>query len=108
MVARGVAASIRLIVAPSVVAAACWHGPIDCLYVDADHTEAAVAADLRAWWPHLKRKGLIAGDDYHNPTYPGVARAWDAFELDAAQTFTRIETPDTEPPGMVLIYGVKA
>ena len=80
MIARGVAASIRLIVAPSVEAAAAWAGPIDCLYIDADHTYESARADLTAWWPHLKRGGLVAGDDYRNPMYPGVQQAWDDFE----------------------------
>ena len=107
MVTRGVAASIRLIVATSRDAAEAWHGPIDGLYVDADHTYEAVLADLRAWWPHLRIGGLLAGDDYHNPNYPGVARAWDAFEAAAQQTFSRVETAHTDPPGMALVYGVK-
>jgi predicted O-methyltransferase YrrM len=115
MTARGVAASIRLIVAASVEAAACWRGPIDCLYIDADHTYDAVSADLTAWWPYLIRGGLIAGDDYQNPHYPGVTRAWDDFETAVRpcvrarerQGFARVATPDTDPPGMALIYGVK-
>ena len=36
----------------------------DWLYVDALHTEAALSADLEAWWPKLRVGGLISGDDY--------------------------------------------
>ena len=31
---------------------------------DALHTYEAVLADLRAWWPRLRRGGLLSGDDY--------------------------------------------
>lgn len=107
MVARGVSASIRLIPALTVEAAAHWYGPIDCLYVDADHTYESVLADLRAWWPHLRVGGLIAGDDYRSTLYPGLTQAWDEFEAEVGQTFARVDTPNTNPPGMALIYGVK-
>jgi predicted O-methyltransferase YrrM len=107
LVAAGVAARTRLIVAPTEAAAAAWSGPIDFLYIDADHTEASVRADLEAWWPHLRPGGLIAGDDYDNPMYPGVKAAWDAFEAARGQAFERFATPHTNPPGMRLIWGTK-
>ena len=65
------------------------------------------APTWRCWWPHLRAGGLIAGDDYDNPMYPGVVTAWDAFERDQAQHFERFATPNTTPPGMRLIYGTK-
>jgi len=107
LIAAGVAASVRLIPARTDEAAAHWQGPIACLYVDADHTQAAVTADLEAWWPHVAEGGLVAGDDYDNPLYPGVTAAWDRFEREHDQTFTRVATPQTTPPGMRLVYGVK-
>ena len=36
----------------------------DWIYVDALHTYTAVLADLRAWWPKLRRGGFFSGDDY--------------------------------------------
>jgi predicted O-methyltransferase YrrM len=107
LVAAGVAPVVRLIPARTDQAAAAWRGDIDFLYVDADHAEASVAADLTAWWPHLRAGGLIAGDDYDSPLYPGVVAAWDAFEHAQGQHFERFATPNTTPPGMRLIYGVK-
>jgi predicted O-methyltransferase YrrM len=106
-VACGVSASLRFIPSLTVEAAHAWHGPIDFLYVDADHTDASVTADLHAWWPHLRVGGLIAGDDYRSSLYPGLTDAWDRFEVEAGQAFERVPTPDTNPPGMALIYGVK-
>jgi hypothetical protein len=50
---------------PSVVAAT--HYPdehFDFVYIDADHTEAAVDADIRSWWPKVRRGGVLAGHDY--------------------------------------------
>lgn len=103
----GVANRIRLIVTTTRDAAAGWRGPIDFLYVDADHTEEAVTSDLGDWWPHVRPGGLVAGDDYDNPMYPGVTRAWDLFGENIGQEFQRFSTPNTNPPGMRLIYGFK-
>ena len=107
LVAAGVAPAIRLIPTRTDAAAALWTLPIDFLYVDADHSDASVTADLAAWWTHLRPGGLIAGDDYDNPMYPGVVAAWDRFEREQGQAFERFATPNTTPPGMRLIYGVK-
>jgi predicted O-methyltransferase YrrM len=107
LVAAGVGASVRFIPSRTDAAAEAWSLPIDFLYVDADHTEASVRDDLARWWPHLRVGGLIAGDDYDNPMYPGVVTAWDAFEREQGQPFERVATPNTNPPGMRLIYGVK-
>jgi len=107
LITAGVSASVRLIPARTDAAAATWVLPIDCLYVDADHTEASAYADLSLWWPPLRIGGLVAGDDYDNPMYPGVVAAWDRFEHEQGQTFERFATPNTTPPGMRLIYGLK-
>lgn len=46
-------------------AAACWRGgPIDILFVDADHTAEAVLQDLKAWMPYVRSGGLICGHDH--------------------------------------------
>jgi hypothetical protein len=38
----------------------------DFIYLDADHSEKFVYAELHRWWPKLKQGGLIAGHDYVN------------------------------------------
>jgi hypothetical protein len=54
-------------------AAADWTGPdIGLLYIDADHTEEAVRADVFAWSPHLAVDHVIAFDDLDTPRNPGV------------------------------------
>ena len=55
---------------------------IDYCYIDADHTYDSVRADLAAWWPLVHIGGIIAGDDYLMPAYPGTTAAWDAFDLE--------------------------
>jgi hypothetical protein len=39
-------------------------GFFDFVYIDADHTEAAVREDLKAWWPKVRLGGILAGHDY--------------------------------------------
>jgi hypothetical protein len=39
-------------------------GFFDMVYIDADHTESAVYADLCAWFPKVRAGGVLAGHDY--------------------------------------------
>ena len=50
-------------------------GSVDCVFVDADHTHAAVVRDLRAWLPKLKPGGVLFGHDYiwHEGVRTGLA-----------------------------------
>lgn len=104
IVEAGVSASIRLIPATTLEAATAWTGPIDFLYIDADHSYAGVNADLYRWAPHVKPGGLLAGDDYGHPRYPGVKQAWDDYEATQGLTLTRGQAL---PNGLQLIYGTK-
>jgi hypothetical protein len=57
----------------STQAAAEWDGPkVGLLFVDADHSEKAVRADIAAWQPHLAVGHVIACDDLDTPRNPGV------------------------------------
>ena len=105
IVAAGVASSIRLIPALTVDAAAWWTGPIDFLWIDADHTYDAVRADLEAWVPHVRIGGLFAGDDYGHTLYPGVAQAWDRWADERGQALSRVPSPQSGLPDMALVYG---
>jgi predicted O-methyltransferase YrrM len=98
-------ANVRLMPTTTLQAAEFWTEPIDYLYVDADHHEAAVLADLEAWVPHVKPGGVIAGDDYGNRAFPGVERAWDAFERTHGLTLTRYQSDPPQRDGVQLIYG---
>jgi hypothetical protein len=46
----------------------------DFIYIDADHSYKSVYQDLKAWFPKLKKNGIIAGDDFA-PYYPGTIKA---------------------------------
>lgn len=64
------------------------------VYIDADHSREAVAADLEAWWPRIKMDGWLAGHDYLDmPEYGiGVKSAVNEFaarrSLDVEHTST--------------------
>ena len=101
----GVSANVRLVHATSLEAARCWTQPIDYLYVDADHSYEAVKADLQAWGPYVKPGGVILGDDYENPLFPGVRQAWDEWEAAHGRRLTRYQSTPPHPDGVQLIYG---
>lgn len=51
---------------------------LDFVFLDADHSEAGCADDIRAWLPKVKPGGFIGGHDYGNSFFPGVSTAVDA------------------------------
>lgn len=59
---------------------------IDFCFIDADHREVAVRADIAAWLPKVKPGGILAGHDYENG-HPGVNRAVDDIFKMKAETF---------------------
>lgn len=55
-------------------------GALDLVFIDADHSYAAVRADIDAWMPKVRAGGILAGHDYNNTTkygnyFKGVDRA---------------------------------
>jgi predicted O-methyltransferase YrrM len=61
-------------VAASLDAAAGWDGrPIRLLFIDGDHSYAAVKADLEAWLPYVASGGYVVFDDVID-AFPGVQR----------------------------------
>ncbi len=47
---------------------------LDFIFIDAGHDYESVTKDLNAWFPRLKKTGVIAGHDYHYNVgvYPAV------------------------------------
>lgn len=107
VVAAGVADRVRFIPARTVEAAESWSMDIDMLYVDADHTYESTRDDIAAWYSFLGPGGIFFGDDYDNPMYPGVKKAWDEFALLMEPSMYRVEKAATNPPGMKLVWGIK-
>lgn len=63
-------------------AAATWNGgPVDILFVDADHSEAGVTRDVESWMPHLRTGSRIIFHD-DNDIHPGVHAAIMKFKED--------------------------
>lgn len=59
-----------------------WSEPVAFLFVDADHEQAGVLADMLAWLRHLAPGGIVAFHDYGNHLLSwckGVKAAVDAW-----------------------------
>ena len=89
-----------LIESDSARAALAWDGgEIEFLFIDADHSEAAVRADVQGWRRHIAPGGVLAFHDYGNDHLPwcvGVKRAVDAFAWDGWE--------ELEAPGSIRAF----
>lgn len=47
---------------------------VDVIFIDAGHSFENVSADIKAWFPKIKKGGIMAGHDY-NESWPGVIEA---------------------------------
>ncbi|HYH79684.1 MAG TPA: class I SAM-dependent methyltransferase [Longimicrobium sp.] len=76
LAAAGVADAVTVLAESSTRAAREFaDGGVDLVFLDGDHAEDAVAADLLAWLPKVRPGGTLAGHDID--TYPTVGRALD-------------------------------
>jgi predicted O-methyltransferase YrrM len=51
-------------------------GSLDFVFIDADHSQRAVAIDIARWAPKVRAGGWVGGHDY-NRKFPGVIAAVD-------------------------------
>jgi predicted O-methyltransferase YrrM len=58
---------------PSTLWAGVWPAKVDLVFIDGDHREEAVRADIQAWFRHVRPGGVLAGHDLG--VYPGVEPA---------------------------------
>ncbi len=66
-------------------------GSCDFVFLDADHTLEGMRGELRAWWPKVKRGGMLAGHDW-TTDFPGVGQAiQEFFPLDNSGLYTNIQ-----------------
>lgn len=70
---------------------------LDLVFIDADHSYEGVVADIEAWYPKVRKGGLICGHDYNPELFEGTVKAVDEFFSN------RTLYPDT-----VWAYEVKA
>ena len=64
----------------SVQAAALFEdGTLDFVFLDANHDYQAVHLELAAWFPKVKRRGVLGGHNYRHAHFLGVRRAADEF-----------------------------
>lgn len=51
----------------------------DLVFIDAEHTFSAVAADIAAWLPKVRPGGILCGHDYRHRRFVGVKQAVDQW-----------------------------
>jgi len=67
--------NVQYIYEPSVnVAKRCRKESLDFVYIDGNHNYEAVKQDIKAWWPKVKKDGIIGGHDM-DAAFLGVCRA---------------------------------
>ncbi len=57
-------------------------GQLSLVFIDGDHSAAAVASDCQFYWPKLRVGGIFSGHDYGNRHHPGVKKAVDAWAAE--------------------------
>ena len=73
---------------------------VDFIYIDANHAYDFVKMDIEAWWPKLRKGGVMAGHDYKMPEFRGVVVAVNEFA--AAQGVPIHVTSKDEVPTWVI------
>lgn len=63
--------NVFLLPLPSLDAASVFPLQADLIFLDAEHSYEAVKNDMHAWWPHLRKGGILCGHDF-SLRWPGV------------------------------------
>lgn len=71
----GVEAHVTALKQHSLKVAAAWNKPIDVLFIDGSHAYEDVKADFEAFYPFVKKGGIIAFHDIKGK-WAGVIRYW--------------------------------
>lgn len=80
--------TVEIIKGFSTKVAASWKTPLKWIFLDANHGEEFVEADLKAWAPHIEKDGFIMCHDYTESSAGaiamnfGVVKAVDRFCLE--------------------------
>jgi len=82
---------VNLIVGDSAATASKFDdGTVAFAFIDAGHGSEDVRKDLDAWWPKIKRGGVMGGDDYHI-SWQGVISAVNDFVAENKLRFEELE-----------------
>lgn len=52
---------------------------IDFVYIDGLHDYSSVISDINAWWPKIRKNGILSGHDFNEKKWPGVTAAVKEF-----------------------------
>ena len=67
-------------------------GHFDLVFLDGDHSQLAVLADIQAWLPKVREGGWIGGHDFGSERFPGVRSAvlmhWDLERVELGANAT--------------------
>ena len=80
-------------------------GPFDMVFIDADHNEAAVAADFLGIWPHVVDDGLVLMHDGNPGTLRDVQPGYCNDAWKAIRKITESHEAVTLPyhPGLTIV-----
>jgi hypothetical protein len=70
---------VRVLRGTSIEAARAVHGPLDFVYIDANHRYIHVKQDIELWWPKVRPGGILAGHDLFTLDHAGVTAAVTEF-----------------------------
>ncbi len=59
----------------------------DFVYIDGAHNQPQVRKDCVAWWPLVKKGGVLGGHDIGHVCFPGVAKAVEWFSKQVLNVF---------------------
>ncbi len=88
MLFSGCYKAVRLINLSSEIVAPGWQRPVSLLWIDGDHSYAAVRRDLTCWEPHLLPQALVA---FHDSLDATLGPAQLIQELLDAGTYARFQ-----------------
>jgi predicted O-methyltransferase YrrM len=81
---------------PAFVEAASEHGPYDMVFIDGDHTHAAVRADFMNYSPMIAEGGCVVFHDIlQRPGY-GVNEVWEGVKAECGVRWIEIGQRDVE------------
>lgn len=80
-------------------------GPIDFLFIDAEHTYAATKKDWELWSPHVRKDGVVGFHDiFHKESDDPNVESWKVWkEIKESNQYKTVEIIDPNPE---VAYGI--